>query len=234
MFLSSLPENPTDKDHETAYRVRNKIMELAQNKYLFRFKESHQPVDKITDSNRLTGIVFQKTKVEKGRLVKIKGSEYEVKSPLILSAIGSLPEPIRGLPYTGDSFEVVDIDTGQLKGYKNVFALGNAVTGRGNIKESQLHGRRVSEQVMEEFLAWQVEDYEQLFNQAVTDADQKAERIGERLKSRKTLPADQIEIILERVRSLQHKTGYNGDYDQWIVKHLPKRVEDLIPSALQS
>ncbi len=232
MPLSSLPENPTGKDHEIAYRVRNKIMELAQNKYLFRFKESHQPVDKITDSNRLTGIVFQKTKVEKGRLVKIKGSEYEVKSPLILSAIGSLPEPIRGLPYTGDSFEVVDIDTGQLKGYKNVFALGNAVTGRGNIKESQLHGRRVSEQVMEEFLAWQVEDYEQLFNQAVTDADQKAERIGERLKSRKTLPADQIEIILERVRSLQHKTGYNGDYDQWIVKHLPKRVEDLIPSAL--
>jgi NADPH-dependent glutamate synthase beta subunit-like oxidoreductase len=227
MPLSSLPQNPTDKDYETAYRVRKKIMDLAQNKYLFRFKECHQPVDKITDSDRLTGIVFQKTKVEGDRLVSIAGSEYEVKSPLILSAIGSLPEPIRGLPYAGDSFEVKDIDTGQLNGYENVFVLGNAVTGRGNIKESQLHGRRVSEQVIEEFFAWQMEDYEQLFNQAVSDADQKVARIGEQLESQQMLPADQVENILQRVRALQEKAGYDGNYDQWISKHLPKRVEEL-------
>jgi len=231
MPLSSLPENSTDKDYETAYRVRNKIMDLAQSKYLFRFKECHQPVDKITDSDRLTGIVFQKTKVEGNRLVKIDGSEYEVKSPLILSAIGSLPEPIRGLPYTGDSFEVKDIDTGQLSGYENVFALGNAVTGRGNIKESQLHGRRVSEQVMEEFLDWQMEDYEQLFDQAASDADIKVALIGEHLESQKTIPADQVERILHRARALQEKSGYDGNYDQWISKHLPKRVEDLISST---
>jgi hypothetical protein len=181
-------------------------------------------------SGVLTGIVFQKTKVEVDRLVKIKGSEYEVKSPLILSAIGSLPEPIRGLPYTGDSFEVVDNDTGQLEGYENVFALGNAVTGRGNIKESQQHGRQVSLQVMEEYFAWQMEDYEELFDQAATDADQKAERIGIHLESQKTLSASQIETILERVHSLQAKNGYDGNYDRWISKHLPKRVEDLFPS----
>jgi NADPH-dependent glutamate synthase beta subunit-like oxidoreductase len=234
MPLSNLHENPTEKDYETAYRVRNKIVELAQSKYMFQFKECHQPVEKITESDRLTGIIFQKTQMGQKGLVKIEGSEYAVKSPLIVSAIGSLPEPIRGLPYTGDSFKVVDTNTGQLEGYESVFALGNAVTGRGNIKESQLHGRQVSEQVMEDYFAWQMEDYENLFDQAVSDADQKAERIGEHLETRKTLPVDQIDAIIEKVRSLQQKSGYDGNYDHWISRHLPKRVEDLIPSATQS
>jgi NADPH-dependent glutamate synthase beta subunit-like oxidoreductase len=232
MPLSSLPDNPAEKDHETANRVRTKIVELAQKKYLFRFRDCHQPVDKITEGDKLTGIVFQKTLVEDGKLVQVKNSEFAAYSPLIISAIGSLPEPIRGLPYTGDSFEVVDMNTGQLKGYDSVFALGNAVTGRGNIKESQLHGRRVSEQVMEDYLSWQMEDYQHLFDQAVSDADQKADRIGEQLESRKMLTADQINDVLEKVGSLQHKSGYDGDYDRWIKKHLPKRVEDLIKPAI--
>jgi NADPH-dependent glutamate synthase beta subunit-like oxidoreductase len=231
MPLSSLPENPTEKDIETAYRVRNKIMDLARKKYLFTFKECHQPVDKITDSDRLTGIVFQKTIIEAGRLVKIEKSEYEVKSPMVLSAIGSVPEPIKGLVYRGDSFEVVDTETGQLSGFSNVFALGNAVTGRGNIRESQLHGRRVSMQVMEEFFAWQSEDYEKLFNQAISDADQKAVKIGEHLQSQNILSVDQIDKIRTRVHSLQAKSGYDGNYHKWIKNHLPKRIEDLIQST---
>jgi len=231
MPLSSLPENPSEKDYETAIRVRYKIMDLARKKYMFNFKACHQPVDKVVISGQLKGIVFQKTKVEADRLVKIEGSDYEVNSPLILSAIGSLPESIPGLPYTGDSFEVIDTDTGQLRGFENVFALGNAVTGRGNIKESQLHGRRVSLQVMDEFLAWQMEDYEELFDQAVSDADQKADRIGIQLASQKTLPVDQIDDILDRVRALQVKAEYDGNYDQWIKKHLPKRVENLMRSS---
>jgi NADPH-dependent glutamate synthase beta subunit-like oxidoreductase len=227
MPLSSLPENPEEKDRQVANRVRTKIVELAQNKYLFQFKECHQPVGITSESGILTGIVFQKTEVQEGKVAKIQGSDYVVKSPLVISAIGSLPEPIQGLPYTGDSFEVVDQRTGKLKGYENVFALGNAVTGRGNIKESQLHGRRVSEQVMEDYLTRQAEDYEPLFNQAVSDADQKAERIGEHLETKNVLSAEQIKAILDRIKTLQKKSGYDGNYDRWIKQHLPLRVEDL-------
>ena len=227
MPLSSLPENPTDKDQETANRVRTKIVELAQKKYLFQFMECHQPIGMISKSGRLAGIVFQKTRVEKGMLRKIEGSDYSVNSPLIISAIGSLPEPIRGLPYTGDSFEVIDTETGQLRGYDNVFALGNAVTGRGNIKESQLHGRRVSEQVIEDYLAWQSENYDEMFDQAMSDADKKTKRIGDQLESRTRLTKNQIEVILERVNRLQKKSGYDGNYKKWIKTHLPIRVEDL-------
>ena len=131
----------------------------------------HQPVGKIIENGQLEGIIFQKTMVEDGSVTKIDKSDCVVKSPLVISAIGSLPEPIKGLPYTGDSYEVNDTNTGKLKGFENVFALGNAVTGRGNIKESQLHGRRVSEQVMYEYLTWNSGDYEPLFDRAVSDAE---------------------------------------------------------------
>ena len=231
MPLSNLPKNPTERDYETAHRVRTKIMDLARAKYLFTLKECHQPVDMLIDSDRLTGIVFQKTKVETDRVLKIEGSEYAVKSPMILSAIGSVPEPIKGLPYTGDSFEVVDTETGRLEGFQNVFALGNAVTGRGNIKESQLHGRQVSFQVMEDFFALEMKDYEKLFKQATSDADQKAVRIGDHLESHHPLPADLVDKILKRVRALQTKRGYDGNYNEWIRKNLPVRIEDLIPSV---
>jgi NADPH-dependent glutamate synthase beta subunit-like oxidoreductase len=234
MPLSNLPENPTQRDYETAHRVRIKIIELAQNKYVLQFKECCQPVDKIVESDRLTGIVFQRTTFEGGKFVKIKGSKEAVKSPLILSAIGSLPQPIQGLPYTGDSYEVVDINTGQLKGYENVFALGNAVTGRGNIRESQLHGRRVSQQVMEDYLAWQSEDYKKLFDQAVSDADLKAEIIGEKLEKKETLKVTQIQTLRSRVKELQDKSGYSGNYELWIRQHLPLRVEDIVKTETQN
>jgi len=228
MPLSSIPENPSEKDYEIANRVRTKILNLAQNKYMFKFRESHQPVKKVVDADRLSGIIFQKTSMEDGKLKLVEGSEYEVESPLIISAIGSLPEPIRGLPYTGDSFEVIDTATGQLKGYDNVFALGNAVTGRGNIKESQQHGRHVSLKVMEDYLAWQSEDYEKLFDQAGSDAERKAERIGEQLQAKKALDPDQIRSITQRIMDLQKKSGYDGNYANWIKKHLPVRIENLV------
>ena len=42
MPLSSLPENPTEKEFETAIRVRHKIMDLARKKYMFNFNECIQ------------------------------------------------------------------------------------------------------------------------------------------------------------------------------------------------
>jgi len=228
MPLSSLPENPSERDIEIAHRVRQKIMNNVQKKFLFHFAECHQPVRIISEGDTLKGIVFQKTEVIDGNLKVKPGSEYSVNSPLIISAIGSLPEPIDGLAYSGYSFEIENQDTGQLKGFENVFALGNAVTGRGNIKESQLHGRRVSEQVVEEFLAWQPEDYQEIFDRAIENADRKVEIIGAQLKKRNVLSKEKVEEILTRVKKLQEKVGYKQDYMDWIDGNLPLRLENMV------
>jgi ferredoxin--NADP+ reductase len=227
MPLNSFPGNPSEEDIEKTYNLRKRIMENVQRKFLFRFEDCHQPVDKIVENNRLVGLVFKKTKVEHGKLVSIEGSEYKVRGPLVLSAIGSLPEKIPGIPYTGSTYDIEDANTGQLVGFDNVFALGNAVTGRGNIRESQLHGRCVSEQVMDEYLVWQAEDYEEIFKKAVANADKKVEAIGEHLYQRQVLAPEKIIAILDRVRELQNEVGYRRDYDAWIEKFLPKRLEIL-------
>ncbi len=228
MPLSSLPENPSERDFETAHRVRQKIMDNVQKKFLFRFAGCHQPVRIISEGDLLKGLVFQKTEIIDGNLHIKPDSEYPVSSPLIISAIGSRPESISGLAYSGQSFEIENQDSGQLKGFENVFALGNAVTGRGNIKESQLHGRRVSEQVIDEFLAWQPEDYEEIFNRAIENADRKVEMIGDQLQKCDVLSKEKVEEILTRVNILQEKVGYNQDYIAWIGKHLPLRLENMI------
>jgi NADPH-dependent glutamate synthase beta subunit-like oxidoreductase len=224
MPLSTLPENPTAHEVEVAHRVRHKIIENVRSKFPFRFQECRQPVDLVVKDDHLQGLVFQKNDIRNGRLVTIPGSEYTVHSPLVISAIGSVPEPIRDVPYLNQSFEIDDVQTGRLRGYENVFALGNAVTGRGNIKESQLHGRRVSEQVIDEFLAWQENDYEEIFERAVDNADRKVGMISVQLQKRARLAADKINAIIEKADYLQNKSGYNGDYQAWIKKHLPVRL----------
>jgi hypothetical protein len=228
MPLNSLPESDNPEKINKALQVRKKIMDNFLNKYFFKFKECHQPWDKIIDSGHLTGLVFKKTEIIDGSLMLIPDSEYEVKSPLIIAAIGSLPQPIEGMPIEKDAFKIKDMESGQVEGFDNVFVLGNAVTGRGNIKESQMHGRLVSQKVMDEYLAWNERDYHEIFNRAATNADEKIAAVQRKLQVKKVLSAEKIDHILSNIHRFQKKVNYNGDYDTWIAKHLPQRLEDII------
>jgi NADPH-dependent glutamate synthase beta subunit-like oxidoreductase len=229
MPLNSLPENPTKRDYEIAFRVREKIFQNMQNKYLFKMEECRTPVDIILKRDKIAGLKFRKTKVNNGNLSEIKNSDYEVNSPLIISAIGSIPEPIKGIPYENSVFKLIDEETGQIEGYDHVFALGNAVTGRGNIKESQLHGRRVSEKVMDEFLAWNEDDYQEVFDKQNKNVNEKVNLIGKHLQTKNLLATEKITEIMSRIKSLQKRNNFKGNYDTWIKKHLPIRIENMIP-----
>jgi NADPH-dependent glutamate synthase beta subunit-like oxidoreductase len=227
MPLNSIPDKPTEREVQVAHRVRRKIMENMQSKYLFRFRECLQPGQAIIGQNRLKGIIFTPTEVHDGRLVSKEQFTVPVKTDLVISAIGSLPQEIPGIPYRNGSFELSDEESGQISGYDNVFALGNAVTGRGNIKESQMHGRLVSERVMDEYLVWNRKDYQQIFDRAIENADRKVDRIRSRLQSTPGLSADDIHKIKEKVKNLQQNIGYDGNYRSWITRHLPVRIESV-------
>ena len=225
MPLSSLPENPNDKDYEQAFYVRKKILDNVQSKFLFKLEDCSQPLDAIIESNQLKGLVFQKTETKEGVSSVIDGSEYHVYTPMIISAIGSLPEEIPGLPYTGSTFDVSDEESGKIRGFHNVFALGNAVTGRGNIRESQLHGRRVSERVMDEYLVWREEDYQEIFDRAAANAEEKIKSIEGHLQNSPLLTSIQIDSIMKKVYEQQQIVHYDRDYKQWVKIHLPRRLE---------
>jgi ferredoxin--NADP+ reductase len=227
MPLSSLPENPTEHELDTAARVRQKIFDNVQKKFLFNCLECHTPVATVVKRDRLTGLIFHRTEIVDGRVHELMDQEIVKESPLVISAIGSLPEPLGEIPMNGDTYRVKDMDSGALEGLEDVFALGNAVTGRGNIKESQLHGRLVSQKVVDEFLAWNPEDYQMIFDRAEMNADQKVSEIHRHLQKQARLGEEAMHKIENRIKQLQDKVRYT-DYSEWIAAHLPVRLENMI------
>lgn len=231
MPLSPVPANPTAEQLEKAGAVRAKILKNFQAKYLFQFRECHAPVEKIVVGDRLAGLTFQRTNMVEGKAVPIPDSDEEVRSPLVISSIGSIPEGIAGMPARGDIFRIRDPESGAVEGYENVFALGNAVTGRGNINDSLHHGRKVSEHVMDNHLHWLEEDYEELLRQTSREVEHKISMISAQLTRKNLLPAETIQAIRQRIQEWQQRVNYDGNYDRWIASHLPPRLENMLEDA---
>ncbi len=228
MPLNEIPSGIPPERAEKMKSVRQKLMRHAQAKYLFRFCPQRVPVQTIVEKDRLAGLVFRKTEVVEGKAITIEGSEFEVRSPLTISSIGSLPEPLEGLPMKWNLLDIESEETGKVTGFDNVFALGNTVTGRGNIRASLLHGRQVSNHLMDQFLAWSEQDYQKLIQLEADLAARKAGRIAEFLKQKHLQTPDQIARILDRVKPFQQRSGYDGDYTAWAKKNAFTRLEQLI------
>ena len=227
MPLTPIPEDADERRLQKAYEVRERMMKKLQDEFLFQFHECHSPVDKILEGERLAGLVFQKNEVVDGRPRPIPGAFIEVRTPLVISSIGSIPELVPGIPVKGNVFNFTDESTGQIQGYPNVFALGNTVTGRGNIKDSRQHGGLVGQHVLTDFLAWK-----EAYHRAL--ADEKAEKLSEQvtainsaLDAQKLLSSEQISAIFDRAKARQKQVGFDGDYEKWRQKHLPVRLENM-------
>jgi ferredoxin--NADP+ reductase len=214
-----------------AQLVRQKILDNFQKKYLFRFVPCCIPVDKKTSGDRLSGITFQKTIVEKEQVIPVSGQFLEVDTPLVISSIGSIPEQIDGIPSRRGVFSIPDPGTCLLEGFDNVFAIGNAVTGKGNINESVKHSREISTSIIDHFFEWQQQEYQDWHRQTAQKVDRDMDRIITRIEKRPALSDDLLRSILQKTRKMQQKIGFDGNYDQWIRKNLPVRYEELIASG---
>ncbi len=226
MPLSTLEKNSPD-NIEKAERITKKILENAQGKFLFKFVPCQAPVDSIIEDDQLVGLKFQQTKIENGKVVPID-QFFEYRSELVVSSIGSIPEKVEGMPSEGSAFKIADPKSCRLDGYNNVFMLGNAVTGRGNIKDSLNHGREISIEVMDNELHWQEEEYENWLRGTEDNISEQVDHITEHIQRQKFMPDDTIQSILHKTEELQKKVSYNGDYRKWVEKNLPKRLEDLL------
>lgn len=231
--VQDMPLSPMDADTpeklEKAERVREKILNNAQQKYLFRMNPLHSPTSAIVEDGRMVGLVFQQTEIdENGRAKAIEGSETEVRGPMVISSIGSLPEMIDGIPAQWGVYKVLEEDCCRIEGYDHAFALGNAVTGRGNINESLKHGRETTQQIIDSYLS----DEEQTLADAYANtANRIAERVGE-VSERLTHidpPSDAtMEKLRNRIKRLQEAAGYDGNYEKWVAEKLPTRLEDML------
>lgn len=227
MPLTPIPENATPDVLEKSREIRKKIITKVQEKFPFEIVTRVSPVDKIVKDGQLGGIIFEKTEEVNSKFVNIPGSAMNVEASQVISAIGSIPEMITGIPLKGEIYDVENIQAGKIRGFENVFALGNAVTGRGNIRQSQMHSRQVSENIVDQYLVWKEDDYREIFNAAENRATTRVNSILEVLKAHSKLNEAQIKMIDDRVSSLQKKVGYDGNYSNWIENHLPPRLEEM-------
>lgn len=192
MPLASPPDNATPEQKAKIGTVRRKILENCLDKFQFAFHQQHAPQGFLLDGDRVAGIKFAETKVIEGKAVVQPGTEKDVRTPVVISSVGSIPEPIPGIEMKGELYKVKDEQTGEVEGLPGVFALGNAVTGQGNIVISRKHGKLVADHVLGF------------------------------LRDQAALPPQKVAEIEAKVKNLQHKVGCSGNYGEWIAKVSPE------------
>jgi NADPH-dependent glutamate synthase beta subunit-like oxidoreductase len=216
MPLNELPEGATPAQAEQARRVRRRMLESFQAKYLFQVRDCRAPAGYLVVGDRVAGLKVAATEVHNGSCLVVKDSEEAVPSPIVVSSIGSIPEAIPGIEVRGHLYPVRDLSTGEVEGLPGVFAVGNAVTGKGNILVSQKQGRTVSQHMLERYLEGTASGYEETLAEAQAAAEQRVAAVARRLEGRPPLPAEQVSRILAAIRTRQDQVGYPGVYQEWM------------------
>lgn len=224
MPLAEIPEDATPQQAEKARATRRRLLQNFAEKYLFAFQDQCVPVGYLADGDRLTGLTLAATEVTDGRAVTLDRTAHEARSRLVVSSIGSIPEPIRGVRMHGEMYLVRDRGTGEVEGLERVFAVGNAVTGKGNILASLRHGRVVSQHMLEHYLLGTASGYEEVLADAATEAQEKVSAVADRLAGQPPLSGARVADILGKVKALQDRVGYPGEYRQWIERVRPPRT----------
>jgi ferredoxin--NADP+ reductase len=225
MPLSPLPTD-TPEQLAKAETVREKILSNFVSKYLFNVRTNHVPKTLIVENDRLVGLVFQETRIENGRAIPVPGTETEVRGPYVISSIGSIPEMIEGIPARGVVYDIGDEAVCRIAGYPNVFALGNAVTGRGNINESLKHGRDITQKLIAEYIEDPLGKAAENGMSAQKDAIARA--IDGIVASIDPITESSRQQLLQRISNLQAQAGYDDDFTAWVEKHRPVRLEEIL------
>ncbi len=227
MPLVEFPEGATPERLEKVRGARAKLLEKAMEKYRFKVEVLAAPDGLVVEGDRLAGLRFRRTRMEGGKLVATDET-FERRGPYVVSSIGSIPEPLPGVPMKGELYEFVDWDVGRLADYPTLFSAGNVVTGKGNIVASRKHAEAVSEWVIERFLGLGDaghEGEEALADAAGAAARARAGEVAQGLTARPKLSPVELSALLARVEERQRRVGYDGDYEAWMRKVTPPDLE---------
>lgn len=221
MPLVPLGDNPAPEKLEKATKVRRKIVNNAITRYGFEVHHLRAPEKVEVENGSIKAVIFRINRFENGRIVD-SGERERVETNQIISSIGSIPAPIADIPMTGELYDIKDPFTASLEGYDRVYCVGNAVTGRGNIKESAKHAKRLGSLMAGCFTDDEV-DYACIFNTQREEARRHVDRMLEDLRNTPKPSKEALDHFHAKIREMQQKAGYAGDYDQWREKVLGSR-----------
>jgi ferredoxin/flavodoxin---NADP+ reductase len=223
MPLAQPPDNATSEQVAKTEMVRQKMLRLARDRYLFRFQDRRVATGIIVEKGRMVGLKVAETKVEGRKAEPIPGSEQELRTPLVVSSIGSVPEKLPGINMSGEYYTFAGKDVPRYTTMDRVFGVGNVVTGQGNIRVSLVHSQKVTKRLV---------DCMQGDGNAAAgagNAEQQVasamETIGKQIEAIPPLSDDQVAAVERQVHALQQKAGFTADYDSWIAKVTPPDLE---------
>ena len=145
MPLTTIPEDAAPEMVEKRKLPRRKILNNTLDKFLFKVAECTQPVGLSYEDNMLNGIEVIENEIIDGKLIAKENSNKILHGNTFISSIGSLPEPIQGIPMDGSTYNIIDEDSGKFDELDKVHGMGNAITGKGNIKASRVSAKTVGD-----------------------------------------------------------------------------------------
>ena len=223
------PKDNTPESIEKAKDVSERLLQTYLDKYKFKFIPLSVPFDFIEEENTFKGLVIQKVELINGKVIPLDNQKEIIKSELLISSIGSIPDQIEGLEYEWSSLKMKEEEDYHVFGYDNVFAVGNAVTGRGNIQESRQHGRTITKEIIDKHLTEDAleEWLTNLNNSIKKKTSDQIHSIIEEIKKREVQPDDIISNIIQKTNELNDQHGFTN-YSEWIIKNKPIRLEELL------
>ncbi len=204
------PKDTTNESIEAAKVVSEKLLNKYLEKYLFEFVPLTIPINFTEKEKKLTGIIFQKVSLNKGKIEPIEHSFFEIKTSMVVSSIGSIPERIDGLHYEYSSLKMRDEADYHMFGYDHVFAVGNAVTGRGNMLDSKNHGKQITRLIIDKHLTedafekWLINHN----NQIINDTQKQLTNIVKEISAYKIQPESIIQTIIDKTDTLHKKINF--------------------------
>jgi len=224
------PNDDTIESITKAQEVSRKLLAKYQEKYLFDFIPQSIPISYKEKNGKLTGIVFQKATNIDGKITPLKNSTFELKTEMLISSIGSIPERINGLTYENSLLKMYSNEDYHVAGFDNVFAIGNAVTGKGNIQESKRHGKEMTSLILDKYLTKDALEKWVIYHNNEIKSKVKKQLNGmlKEITDKEIQPENIIEEILNKTAKIQQKLRYKT-YNDWIVKHIPNRLEEELP-----
>ena len=227
MPLAQPPDNATPEQIAKTEPVRQKMLRLARDKYLFRVQDRRLTTGLVVENGRLVGLKVAETKVEGRRAEPIPGSEHELRAPLVISSIGSVPEIIPGVAMKGEYYTFNDEDLprysgcgsrvrrwerGHRAGQHSRFA--RAQPESDHPTHRKLHWRGDGDAIMSA-----------LYAAAEARGAAQARAVEERVETLPALSGSEVAAIEQRIRNLQERVGYTADYDSWITRETPPDLE---------
>ncbi|HKV04726.1 MAG TPA: NAD(P)-binding protein [Candidatus Acidoferrales bacterium] len=224
MPLAQPPDNATPDQIAKTETVRQKMLRLARDRYLFRVQDRRLTTGLVVENGRVAGLQVSETKIEGRKAEPIAGTEHELRAPLVISSIGSVPEILPGVAMKGEYYTFTDEDLPRYSGSDRVFGVGNVVTGQGNIRVSLVHSQKVTNHLIKNYMDGGASTTDS-FESVEARAAGRAQAVQDRVQALPALSANQIAAIEERIHALQQRVGYTSNYDSWISKVTPPDLE---------